>query len=104
MIKVWYKDGRYVPIITCDICNERIEDAAVAAAVAPSGEPDKDQVLDVLHAHKGRCHEAAEHKLGGDLNTGWEELSVHVLYLARNVKLSPEALIKLGKQQEEVRF
>lgn len=101
MIKVLYKDGRYSPLVICDICSERIEDAALGAAVAPSGQGGDDQLLEVLHAHKGGCHKAAEERLGGKVNTGWDELGVHMLNLAMNVKLSPEALSDLRKLEDE---
>ena len=100
MIKVWYKDGRYAPIMICDICSRRIEDAKLAVAVHPSGEPGSDKVSEVVHAHKGKCHSAAEEMLGGKVNTGWGELSVHLFNLVHGVKLSPEALSILGKERE----
>ena len=100
MIKVRFEDERYRPIITCDICNRQIEDAAMAVAVTPSGEPGSDKVSNVLYTHKGKCHSAAEEMLGGKRNAGCDELSVHLFNLVHSVKLSPEALSKLGKERE----
>ena len=98
MILVQFKNAGYAAVIVCDICQQRISDGGLAVAVFPHVDHESSELLPVLHAHKGPCHHAAEAKLGG--NTGWEELANHLLEMAHNSGLSPEALIDHRKAYE----
>lgn len=91
MIKVMRKDDRTVTIICCDVCGSWIDEAGLGAAVFRRLSVEGD-TSEVLHAHKGRCHEVAEERLG---ETGWQELRQHLYHLTSNTGLPPEALQKL---------
>lgn len=92
MIKVMRKDHRTVTIICCDVCGSWIDDAGLAAAVfrrmSVEGE-----TTEVLHVHKGRCHDVAEARLGGE--TGWHEMRQHLYHVTSNTGLPPAALQKM---------
>jgi hypothetical protein len=94
MIRVDYDGKTYAPHFYCDICHQPITDARRGAAVSPIGMaiPDGHARLDVLHVHKGKCQDAAEDRVGGRANAGWDELIDHVRHLARNTGLTPESL------------
>jgi hypothetical protein len=91
MIKIVHaRPGFYAPMLYCDYCKKRITDAGSAAAITVSHPMPEGASSDVLHVHKGDCHDAVEKKLGG--TAGWEELSRHIMQLNYNVDLSPEKL------------
>jgi hypothetical protein len=101
MIRYWEKGDTCGPVLICDYCGKRIQDAAVGAALTKhpfDGEIVVDDALrfDVLHVHKGPCLDAAE-KLPG-VKSGWNELSHHLLKLVYNVKFSPEVMQELLDQ------
>jgi hypothetical protein len=100
MILVQFKNAWYAAVIVCDICQQRISDGGLAVAVFRHIDHESSELLPVLHAHKGPCQDAAEAKLGGKENTGQEELANHLLQMAHNSGLSPEALIDHRKAYE----
>lgn len=100
MIKIYYVEGRYAPRVVCDACEQPIEEAKLGVAVNPS-DTGSGRPLDVLHAHKGPCHSAIEARLGGRMNTGWSELSHHLLHVCQNSNLHPQALVGLNEQLRE---
>lgn len=95
MIKVLYDDGRYAPIMICDVCGERIEDAKNGAAVSnsdPEVLSDGDAV-EVKHTHKGDCHdEADQHLREQGIHPGWNSLTTHLMQVLHNTGLSPKDL------------
>lgn len=99
MIKVMNKGHRSVPVICCDACGSRIDDADAGAAVFRKT-TGADDISEVLHAHKGRCHVVAEEQFGGQVKTGWHELRQHLQLLAFNTGLPPAALQKLEDDNE----
>ncbi len=99
MIKVMNKGHRSVPVICCDVCGSWIDDADAGAAVFRKT-TGADDVSEVLHAHKGRCHVVAEEQFGGQVKTGWHELRQHLQLLAFNTGLPPAALQKLEDDNE----
>ena len=103
MIMVRYVDGRYTPVINCDVCERRIAEAGLAVAVMKHGTIDEAELLPCLHAHKGACHDTAEERLGGKANTGWQELTQHLLFLAHNCKLTPEKLAQFRDHDDQFR-
>jgi hypothetical protein len=94
MILVHYAEGRYTPVLACDICEKRITDGQLGAVVFKHPNPGESELLPVMHVHKGNCHKAAEERLGGDLRCGWLELQTHLLYLVLNSKLTLEGLVE----------
>lgn len=107
MLKILYSDHQFFPILVCDVCGRRIEQASLAAAINPSAIQDGERVvqegdlLEVLHAHKGDCHKQAEERFGGKYRTGWTELGSHLSQLTHNVGLSPAKIAaRLGLDAE----
>ena len=92
MIQLFQTATGYAPILVCDHCGERIENAELAAAVSPLSGKYQNGNRRILHVHKGSCFDAIE-RMEGE-NCSWEELSIHVRLLAENVTLSPQELIE----------
>jgi hypothetical protein len=90
MIQMARNNGTMYPILVCDFCGKRIDDAGIAAAVMPESKPYPNGNGRVLFVHKGACHNAVE-KTEGHAG-GWEELSRHLRLLLHNVKLPPTQL------------
>jgi hypothetical protein len=87
MIKIVHHiPGRYAPLLFCDTCGKRITDAGLAAAVTVGHPVPEGESSEVLHVHKGECHDAVDRRLGRQ--AGWDELSRHLLHLIYNVDLS----------------
>jgi hypothetical protein len=102
MIKMLNLSGRAAPVVICDICGKRVEEADLGAAVFPRMQSESEgTVVQVLHVHKGPCHDKAQLQLGGVRDTAWQELRIHFSYLLHNLGLSVEKLRKL-EQEEEV--
>jgi hypothetical protein len=91
MISVIYSSDRFIPVIICDQCGERITDAKMAAAVSKSRDVQEGEELKVAHVHKGACQIAVEAQIG---STGWSEMMDHILHLCTNIGLSLEDLIR----------
>jgi len=103
MIKVLYKEGRFIPVVVCDICGQQITEAR-NGAVANTWTEDIQEpgYVEILYAHKGACHDIAEARLSQKSQTiGWEELSHHLLYVVRNAGLTIENLEKLEHDYQE---
>ena len=88
MIKIINLGGMTGPVIYCDCCGKRIDDASRAAVLAAAKTQEK-HTSAVLYVHKGKCHEKAEAQVGSH---GWQELSRHLLQLIYNAGLSLEDL------------
>lgn len=101
MIKYWYENGRYAPLLLCDTCGKRIENSGMGAAVHANGR-EEGEYLDVLHVHKGQCHDKAEADLGGTSSVGWEELNVHLLHLTHNAGFTLEQAKELRELRDEL--
>lgn len=107
MIKILVLNARHAPIIMCDLCGQKIDDAIIGAAIFNNRTPGGDRlpdgsVIDVLHAHKGECHDLAETKLGGKELTGWIELERHVRYVLHNSGLDLQELLDYDDFDNEV--
>jgi hypothetical protein len=83
------------PLLFCDICDTRIENAKEAALVfklvtdaSPNAEP--------LMVHKGECLDAAEARLGGMV--GWQPLLKELIYMLHNVGVPLEMLKRLDHE------
>jgi hypothetical protein len=98
MIKILYLNGRYNPVLVCDHCDKRIEDAELALAVNVRPKGDKDETLDCYHVHKGDCDRSLERKLG---QVGTIELTTHLVHLTHNSGLTPSDLKKESDKLEK---
>ncbi|MEA5420778.1 hypothetical protein VB712_16215 [Spirulina sp. CCNP1310] len=86
MIKVFKEGNVTVPMFVCDICNKPITDGEMAVAVFQNLPLlDGIETAEVLHAHKGRCHDVAEKRLGK--TAGFDELTNHCRYLLNNASI-----------------
>jgi hypothetical protein len=98
MIKILYDTGRYGAVVICDHCKERINDAQLTAAMSTVPGMEDGDLADVVHAHKGQCHDALEQKYSaGGGKVGWDELSHHLIQLVLNSGVTLDQL----KQQQK---
>jgi hypothetical protein len=102
MIVIFTRNGRSCPRVVCDVCERPITDAQLGAAIFPQYDLEGKEQLAVLHAHKGRCHDLAESRLGGRTKTLWQELRKHLLYLVCNAGMTPEELCALDERDRWV--
>lgn len=103
MVQIYFQGGRYIPMLTCDICGSRIADAAEGAAVFATLQNDGDRSA-VMHVHKYGCHEEAEARLGGRERCSWQKLATHFLYLTHNSGLPINRLNEIAKFEGEFGF
>jgi len=100
MIKVTLQNDLLVPVISCDVCLQKIADPLNGAAVNDSMlKMDEGESYEVLHVQKGACHDTAEARLGS--HCGWEELSTHLYQLCYNLELTPKWFQQRARQFEE---
>jgi len=92
VIQINETETGYAPIIVCDHCGEKIENAVQAAAIVSEFGKYQNGNLRVLHVHKVTCFDATEKKEGG--KCAWEELSRHLQLLINNVRLTPRDLVE----------
>jgi len=104
MILFHYVDGRYTPVLICDVCEKRIVDGDLAAVVHRHGDPEQAELLPCMYVHKGACHDTAETQMGGADNTGWQELETHLLFLLLNTKITPEKLAAERDRSDEIGY
>lgn len=98
MIKFLYLNG-YAPIVVCDICQEKIVNAQLGVAIHTKAEKlEKGDMVEVLHLHKGQCHDLAEQKFAKKVNIGWQELMTHLIYLCQNTNIGIDDM----KKQSEI--
>jgi hypothetical protein len=97
MIKVLYAEGRYRPIVLCDVCREQIVDAKKAVATS-NMKVVAGNFTGAIYAHKGKCHDEAEANLG-KAHAGWVDLETHFLQLLYNAGWRPEHLQEWQERQ-----
>jgi len=107
MIKIFVQNSRYSPIIVCDICGRKIDNAMEGAAVFNNRTPSGDLLPDgaiqpVIHAHKGKCHDLAESKVGEHDAAVWIELETHVRFLVHNTGLDLKQMLDKDRLDEVV--
>ena len=99
---MWHtSDGLWASRFLCDICGSAIEETG---AVSWRMTDDGPVYTEVLHTHKGRCHQTAEERLGGRMATGWVELSEHVRELWHNSHFIRIAITADGRREEPLPF
>lgn len=105
MIKMLNIKGRACPIVICDVCQKRIESSEAAAAVFQRSDIEVDgDVSQVLHVHKGQCHDDAEQKIGNGKGAPWQELDHHIYFLIGNVGTTPKIIAERGARIAELNF
>jgi len=99
MIEIHAIDGINCPILICDVCGERIQDASKAAIVFDNFQPNGSRVK-ALSVHKGNidgktCHHEAELIIAsGGGRAGWEELKAALTDLSSNVGFPASEMAK----------
>ena len=82
-----------VPVFACDVCGVVITDVGSGAVVFRGLGVGEDELLDLLHVHKGRCHDRAEAILCGRERAPWFELSDHVNDLLGGLGITIQEMI-----------
>src|SRR5881275_672957 len=95
MIKLRNDELGYTPVAVCDICHQVITDVGYGAAVWRIPRQHLGDVFDVLHVHKGRCHDQADRQLVGEDKASWHELGIHLADLT--VNLGPIAISQVNE-------
>ena len=94
------KQGYYAPVVHCDICGNRIEDARDGIA---AWFHDECEQCEVYHVHMGRCDDIFRH---GTNHRGradaWDHLDVHLFYLLHNVKCDAVQAKEIAEQLEMI--
>lgn len=88
------------PVMVCDCCKKRIEDAELGAAIRLRAGNGLGGFTLVAHVHKEVCFGIVERCQGGAAS--WDELSRHLRLLIQNVGLTLEGL--LDEQRLDVEF
>ncbi|WLI13888.1 MULTISPECIES: hypothetical protein [Pseudomonas] len=102
MIEIQIVDGINSPMLFCDVCGERIEDAGKAAVVFDNFRQNGERAK-TLHVHKGSiggktCHHEAELIIrSGGGTPGWQELKRHLCDLAHNVAFPASVMAEYDK-------
>ena len=99
MIQIIETKTGYAPIIVCDQCGLRIEDANLAVAIAPMSGKFQNGKRRVLHVHKESCFDKFEKT--EKTKYYWEELSRHLRLIINNAGLTPQELIEQSKKDTE---
>ena len=96
MIKILFKDTLSCPVFTCDVCGDMIGDLSEGAAVfADMARRTENLKIDVIHVHKGKCHEIAEQKAKSKCE--WQPLGAHLYFLCANTEVDGKHLEKLKR-------
>jgi hypothetical protein len=96
MIKILFKDTLSCPVFSCDVCGDMIGDLSEGAAVfADVARRNENTKIDVLHVHKGKCHELAEQKM--KQKAEWQPLGAHLYFLCANTEVDGKQLEKLKR-------
>lgn len=103
MIEIQLVGDINAPMLFCDVCGDRIEDAGKAAVVFDNFRKDGERAK-TLHVHKGiidgkTCHHEADLIIrSGGGTPGWQELKRHLVDLAHNVGFPASAMVEYDKQ------
>jgi hypothetical protein len=98
MIKVMPVDERYVPMLFCDFCGERILDASMAL-IRYKSDPSDPAGTEVLYAHKNTCDKQLK-----DVDSGWGELRTFLTHLTSNVGFPAKDMYEADAQRKEMGF
>lgn len=103
MLEIKNINGKYCPVLVCDLCGDRIYEASKAAIVHEMSSSAPDRELKSFHVHKAGvdsrdCHERAENLLqsGGGVAC-WEEMRVALVSLASNCGFPAKAMVQYDK-------
>jgi len=101
--------GRNCPVIVCDICGEKLDEASKAAAVFQNFTADGSKVR-LLHVHKGSidgrtCHDEAEALLGKNGEpVGWQELKTYLADLVANAGFPAAEMAEYVERRQQFGF
>ena len=87
MIKVIFHEGKFIPLVLCDICDRQITDATQAIVVSYFLRTFQDD-WKVFYVHKGKCSDVAATRFNEPAT--WEKLSTHLYLLCHNLGLTSE--------------
>jgi hypothetical protein len=102
MVEIQVVDGYSTPMLICDVCGERIEDAGKAAVVFENFRPNGERVK-TQHVHKGSidgktCHHEADLIIqSGGGSPGWQEWKRYLCDLAHNVAFPASKMVDYDK-------
>ncbi len=102
VIKFQSRGGRerlIAPVFACDVCGEAITDVGAGAVVFRGLGVGEDELLELMHVHKGRCHDRAEARMTGSSGP-WHELSDHVSEIIAEVGIDVRESPRLGQHLE----
>lgn len=108
MLEIHKIGGNNCPIIVCDMCGEKLDEASKAAAVFENFTPEGSK-LRLLHVHKGSidgrtCHAEAEALLaknGGAV--GWQEMKAFLADLAANAGFPGAEMAEYDQRHQDFR-
>jgi hypothetical protein len=96
MIKILFKEALSCPVFTCDICSDMIGDLTEGAAIfVDPSRRSENLKTEVMHVHKGKCHELAEAR--AKARCEWQPLGAHLYFLCANTEVDGKQLEKLKK-------
>lgn len=76
------RERRLTPVFVCDICEQPIMDLTGGAVVFRNRGVGEDELLELLHVHKGVCDQQAVARISGQGHTPWHELADHLNEIA----------------------
>ncbi|MES2562725.1 MAG: hypothetical protein V4637_08355 [Pseudomonadota bacterium] len=96
MIKILFKETLSCPVFNCDLCGDMIGDISEGAALfADVSKRRENAKIEVMHVHKGKCHELAEEKMHRKCE--WQPLGAHLYFLCANIEVDSKQLDKLKR-------
>ena len=108
MLEIHSIGGNNCPVIVCDICGDRLDEASKAAAVFQNFTPDGSK-LRLLHVHKGSidgrtCHAEPEALLGKNgVAVGWQEMKTFLADLAANAGFPAVEMAEYDERHQRFR-
>jgi hypothetical protein len=87
------QEHEIMPVFVCDICGNAITDIRSGAVVFRNRGVGEDELLELLHVHKGNCHDQAEARLTPGASGPWHELEDHLGELAAGMGVTIRKLI-----------
>lgn len=86
-------ERRITPVFVCDICGKQITNIGGGAVVFRNRGVGEDELLELLHVHKGKCHDQAEAQLVGGDKGPWHELADHLNAIAAGMGVTIRDMI-----------
>lgn len=99
MFEIHTINGQNCPVLVCDMCGDKLNDAGKAAVVFNNFAPHGSKIT-ALHVHKGNidgktCHDEAEAMIrAGGGTPGWQELKACLVDMVHNSGFPPDEMAK----------